>query len=515
MIKTIIKKNSYLDSIFLMNASRELQQIQGVKQAILVMGSEMNKTVLEEIGQLTAEAEAAAPNDLIISLEMDVPGQVSQVLHRFKELILHQSETRRDGDFLYPTMEKALSQVTGANLAVISVPGEFAAREVRRVLERGLHAFIFSDNVPLSDEVELKKEAQGKGLLVMGPGCGAALINQVALGLMSAIKKGPIGIVGASGSGLQEIAVLIDHLGSGVSQAIGTGGRDLSAEVGGITMLQGFKYLEEDEHTRVIVLVSKQPSPETAKKIFAVCGECCKPVVINFLGGDREQIESSGALYASTLEEAAVKSVQLLSGGGLAVGNFVDKYRSQLSTLACEEKQKLGPGRKYLRGLFCGGTHSEEAILVLQDIVKPIYANLSLGGCRRLENLHNSTGHTIIDMGAEEFTRGKPHPVIDPSILNERLCQEGADPETAVLLFDLILGYGAHPDPVSAIAGTLSSLREKAGEEGNRPSMVASLCGSAGDPQGYFEQKRELEKLGVIVLPSNAQAATLAGLIIS
>jgi len=515
VIKTIIKQNSYLDSIFLMNAGKELKKVGGVNEAILVMGSEMNKTVLEELGQLTPEAAAAAPNDLIISLDMADESRVDAVLQRFEELTASQTaESRKDGAFVYPTMELALTSLTDANLALISVPGEFAASVAERALDKGLHTFIFSDNVPLAEEVELKKKAQKKGLMVMGPGCGAGLINQVALGLMSMVGEGPIGIVGASGSGLQEIAILIDHLGSGISQAIGTGGRDPSAEVGGITMLQGLKCLAEDQQTKVIVLVSKPPAGETAEKIFKVCKAAGKPVVINFLGGDRKQIENAGAIYAATLEEAAVKALQLL-GDSPALDKFIEEGSAPLLKLADEEKKKLKSGEQQdLRGLFCGGTHSEEAVLILQEMTGPIYSNLEIGSCKQLDSSYNS-GHKIIDLGAEEFTRGKPHPVIDPSLLNEWLWREGTDPRTAVLLFDIILGYGAHPDPVDVIAPTLSALKEKAQEGGSSLSIIASLCGSTKDPQNYFELKKRLEKIGVLVFSSNARAAFLAGKIIS
>lgn len=515
MIKTVIEKNSYLDSIFLMNAGKELKKVDGVNEAILVMGSEMNKSVLEEIGQLTPEAAAATPNDLIISLDMADGTMVNDVLSRFEELMASQdAEKEKDAEYIYPTMESALETFTDANLALISVPGEFAASVADRALDKGLHAFIFSDNVPLSEEVALKKKAREKGLLVMGPGCGAGLINQSALGLMSMVGEGPIGIVGASGSGIQEIAILIDHLGYGVSQAIGTGGRDLSPEVGGITMLQGLQYLVEDPQTRVIILVSKPPEKETAEKLFKLSRNCGKPVVINFLGGDREQIEGAGAIYAATLEDAAIKALKLL-GDSPTVDKFVEEGGTPLLKLAEDERKKLKLERKHLCGLFCGGTHSEEAVLILQEKVKPIYSNLSIGRSKALQDIEGNGGHRIIDLGAEEYTRGKPHPVIDPSLLNEWLWREGSDPRTAVLLFDLILGYGAHADPVEAIAQTLSALKKEARGTGGHISIISSLCGSSKDPQDYFKLKERLENIGVIVLPSNARAAILAGMIIS
>jgi succinyl-CoA synthetase alpha subunit len=354
-----------------------------------------------------------------------------------------------------------------------------------------------------------------KGLLVMGPGCGASVINHVSIGMMSTIQEGPIGIVGASGSGIHQIATLIDRQGLGISQAIGTGGRDLSEEVGGITMIQGIHFLEKDENTKVIVLVSKPPAPATAEKIFGLVRKSTKPVVIFFLGGDQRQIREAGAHGALTLEEAAMKAMKLARQEETPAENFIEKCRTRLAPLAAEEKRRLSPGQKYLRGLFCGGTHSEEAILLLQEMVQGLHANVSFGNCRKLASPHSSIQNTLVDMGDEEFTKGKPHPVIDPSILKERLWKEGSDPEVAVILFDLLLGYGAHCDPVGTIEETLAAMRRKAEEEGRHLSIVASICGSTRDPQGFADQKRRLEALGVKVLPSSAQAAILSGLIIS
>ncbi len=515
LIKTVIKRNSYLDSIFLMNVAKEVMKIEGVRDAILLMGTDMNKTVLKEVGGLTPEAMAASPNDLIISLDLEDENISNAVLARLEGLLSSKDKDRSEHEITYPSLDRAIDSTPEVNLAFISVPGEYAAQEARTALTRGLNAFIFSDNVPLEEEVELKKMALEKGLLVMGPGCGTSVINHVSIGMMSAIREGCIGIVGASGSGIHQIASLIDRHGLGISQAIGTGGRDLSNEVGGITMSQGIRYLEHDEETKVIVLVSKPPAPSTAEKILALVKKLTKPVVIFFLGGDQRQIREAGAHAASTLEEAALMAMKLANQERIPSENFIEKWKTALAPLAAAEKGRLSPGQKYVRGLFCGGTHSEEAILLLQDMIADLHANVSFGNCRKLPSPHASIKNTLIDMGDEEFTKGKPHPVIDPSILKERLWKEGSDPEVAVILFDLLLGYGAHPDPVSTIEETLAAIRQKAKEEGRYLSIVASICGSTRDPQGFEEQKGRLEALGVRVLPSSAQAAIASGLIVA
>ena len=283
MIKTIIKENLYLDSVFLMTAGKEVKNVNGIRNAVLVMGTELNKSVLEELGALTPEAKAATANSLILSLDVEQEGAEEEALAALEALINGKSERQSDEEKSYSSLDAALEAEPETNLTVISVAGEFAGEEARKALHRGSHVFLFSDNVPLEEEIELKTYAREHGLLVMGPGCGTSVIGGISIGLMSKVSQGGIGIVAASGSGLQEVAMLADRMGEGISQAIGTGGRDLSREVGGITMLQGIELLRDDPETKVIVLVSKPPHPETSRKIYDAVRQIEKPVVIFFL----------------------------------------------------------------------------------------------------------------------------------------------------------------------------------------------------------------------------------------
>ena len=513
MIKTIIRENNYMDSIFLMTVSREINKINGVKNAVVVMGSDMNKTVLKEFGGLTKEAAATTPNDLIISVDIESEDLSTTIEQKINELILKKSFSVSDAEVNYRTLFMAADANPEANLTIISVPGEFAAQEIRNTLQRGMNAFVFSDNVPLEEEVELKNFAKEKGLLVMGPGCGTAVINGISIGLMSKVRKGSIGIVGASGSGIQEIAVLVHNYGEGITQAIGTGGRDLSLDVGGITMLQGIEYLAEDPDTKVIVLVSKPPHPKTAKKIYEALPKK-KPIVIFFLGGDPEEIRKTGAYAATSLEEAAYLAVALTRDETIQQTNFISDCKAELMELAAQEKAKLLPTQKYLRGLFCGGTHSEEAVLMLQDLVPDLYSNIHFGKVSPLISRHISIKNTLIDMGDEEFTKGRPHPVMDPSILCDRLLKEAEDPQTAVILFDLLMGHGAHKDPVGTLESTFHEIREKTSKEGRNISIICSVCGTDIDPQNCESQIKQLSELGVHVMPSNSRAAILSGLIL-
>lgn len=513
MIRTIVKENRYMDSIFLMNMTKRIMRIEGVSNAVVVMGTEMNKTVLAEFGGLTPEARAASPNDLIVSLDLADEAAIDKAMACLNGVQGEKAEAAPLDD-AYLTLRLASEAEPEANLAIISVPGEFAGQEARTALSRGMNVFIFSDNVPLAEEVELKKLAEERGLFVMGPGCGTSVINNISIGVMSKVRPGRIGIVGASGSGIHEIAIQIHKAGLGISQAIGTGGKDISREVGGSTMIRGLRYLDEDVDTDVIVVVSKPPHPETIVKVLAEVEKCRKPVVIFFLGGRRGQIEGARAYCAETLEHAADMAVSLARGEAVSREDYLAKCRLELSALAVSERKKLNPGQKYLRAIFCGGTHSEEAVLMLQDMVPTLHSNLSFGKVRQLANRHVSVENSLVDMGDEEFTKGRPHPVMDPSILNERLMREGADPEVAVILFDLLFGHGIHKDPVGAIEGTLKAIREKSAEESRYISMVASLCGTDLDIQGVEDQKKRLQDLGVLIQTGNAKAAILAGLIL-
>lgn len=504
-----------MDSIFLMNASRAIMEIKGVRDALVIMGTDMNKTVLDEFGGMTDAARKAGVNDLIISLDIEDESLMSAVEECLTRLITQKTVKTGTEEKVYPSLRQAVTAMPGANLAVISLPGQFAAAEAKAAIDNGMHIFMFSDNVPVEDEVRLKEYAEKRGLFVMGPGAGTAVLDNTAVGLMSKVRRGQIGIAAASGSGLQEVAMLVHQYGYGISQAIGTGGRDLSQAVGGSTMLRAIRFLEQDEDTKVIVLISKPPHPETAQKMFDEVKKCTKPVVVFFLGGDPAQIEAAGAYAAKTLEEAAKAAVRLLKGEKAEDEGFLTMAKQELVVIAAQEKMKLKSEQQYMRGLFCGGTHSEEAVLLLQDFVPSLYSNLRFGKAAILPDRRRSDKNTLVDMGDEEFTKGKPHPVMDPSILNDRLLQEGTDPLVGVILFDLLLGYAVHKDPVGTIEETLREIRRHSEREGRYISIIASICGTDLDPQGFDSQKHRLEELGVIILPSNGKAALLAGLIVS
>ncbi|NCC68614.1 MAG: FdrA family protein [Clostridia bacterium] len=501
-----------MDSILILSVSREVMKFRGVHNAVVVMATDMNKTVIDEFGGMTNEVRTAGANDLIISIDCDDESVIPAIQTKVKSMVEGTDSGGGSSEADFRTLLSAKTAMPEANICIISLPGEYALEEAKSAIEKDMNLFIFSD-MPEGDELEIKQLAHAKGLFVMGPGAGTAVINNTSLGLMSKVRPGKIGIVAASGSGLQEVAVLVHNYGEGISQAIGTGGHDLSVKVGGIMFLQGLDYLAGDPETDVIVLVSKPPHPDVARKIYAALPKN-KPVIIFFLGGDAAEIKAAGAYAPRTLEEAAQMAVSLAGGKKPEEGDVVKVDKVALSPLASDEKAKLAASQKYLRGLFCGGTHSEEAVTLLQEFVPAMHSNIKFGKVALLQDRYVSLENSLVDMGDEVFTKGKPHPVMDPSILVDRMIQEAKDPSVGVILFDLLYGHAIHKDPVGAIEDALKEIKRIEREDGRHICVIGSLCGTDIEPQNVADQARRLKEYGVILQPSNAKAALLAGLIV-
>lgn len=508
MIKeTRIKENTYFDSVSLMTISTKANAVEGVKQAMIGMGTDMNKEVIRNVGLGSPEVEAAGTGDLLIAIETESADQLEQAFEEIEELFHRKKRTGEEaGEKTYHSIEGAVQADENANIAVISVNGMYAAREAREALRNGLHVMLFSDNVSVEDEVELKEEAHEKGLLMMGPDCGTAIINNIGLCFANKVRPGNIGIVGASGTGSQELSVRIHEFGYGVSQLIGTGGRDLSEEVGGIMMMDAIRALEEDEATDVIVLVSKPPAKKVEEKVLKLVGELNKPVVVFFLGGNEETIKVSGAHYAKRSKEAAIQAV-VLAGADESTLN----KRALNLELIKEVQAKLKPEQKYIRGLFCGGTLCDEAMFAaIEYYEEDVYSNIHPDPAHRLEDNHVSKAHTFIDFGSDEFTSGKPHPMIDPSTRIDRFIQEAKDPEVGVIVMDFVLGYGSHPDPVGVMIPAIEKAKAIAKEDGRHLEILGYVLGTDEDEQNLAEQISKLEKVDVTISSSSQNTGLLA-----
>ncbi len=510
MRKIVVQKDSYYDSVFLMLTTKAVKQIPGVKNAVVSMATEMNLELLREIGLSTPEADSATPNDLIIVVEGENEEVVEKACQSATDL-LHQKKrmAEQEGEYRPVSFDTALNMVPDSNLVLISVPGVYAAREARKALEKGLHVMLFSDNVSLDDEIALKMLATDRGLLMMGPDCGTAIINGKPLCFANVVKQGDIGIAAASGTGLQEVSCCIDQQGCGISQAIGTGGRDLKdSRVGGMTMMIGIDALQNDPDTRVIVVISKPPAAEVTGKVISRLKDTGKPCVIHFIGLEPQQQEGN-LWYAGNLEEAAGMAVALSRGEEYSPRTFT-LPEDRVERIVERETGGMSEKQKYLRGLYTGGSLADEAMLLFEREGWEIYSNNQAKPELLLKDPHASQGHTIVDLGGDVFTVGRPHPMIDPSVREERILKEMEDPEVALLLLDIVLGYGSHEDPVGAILKSLSQAKEKAEERGGYLSIIASITGTEGDFQNLGDQKRKLESIGCVVMPSNFQAARLA-----
>lgn len=513
IVKSAVRKNTYYDSVTLMLISKEIKQMDGVDEVLIGMGTELNLELVRNLNMADAGIETCSPNDFFIAVRLEEEDLMPAVEARVEELLNHR-KTSGGSSYRPVTLDTALEMMPDANMVLISVPGKFAAAEVRKALDKNCHVMLFSDNVSIEDEKALKELAVSKGLLMMGPDCGTSIINQVPLAFANVVKKGPVGIIGASGTGTQEVSVLVDRFGAGVSQVIGTGGRDLKVEIGGLMMIQSFEALMDDPETRVIVLISKPPAPSVAEKVLGLVKKTQKPVVVHFIGGDPDVIRKAGAIAGLSLEDTARKAADLAGGRTPVDFTGFDMGAAELEALVSRETADKSPRQKYLRGLYTGGTLADEAMKLLDKEGWNIWSNIPLKPEWALEDVWKAKEHTVLDLGDDQFTVGRPHPMIDPSIRNDRLVQD-TDEETAVLLMDLVLGYGAHPNPALELVTAVRKAREKAKALGGSLTVIASICGTEADPQDLNATRRELEAAGVIVMPSNAQAALLAGRILS
>ena len=491
-----IRKGAYFDSVSLMQCGKAVAGMAGIVDAAVAMGTRSNRAILESAGLLLEQFRESGDTDLLIAVKAETEAAAETALAAV-DGILRRKRSSGGGELRPWSMEGALQALPGANLALISVAGRYAGNEALRALEHGLHVMLFSDNVSLEQEIELKQCARGKGLLMMGPDCGSAIINGVPLGFANAVRRGDIGMVAAAGTGLQEVTCIISNAGAGISQAIGTGGRDVKREVGGIMLLEGLKALAGDDATKVIVVVSKPPHPEVLEKIQSLITTIAKPVIAIFVG-------ASGKDQPSSLEQAALTAVAVARGEGRArVVEQLAAREQQIAEQAARLAIKRKPGQRYVRGLFSGGTFCAEAQVLFSGMLEDVYSNAPAGRGLRLEDALRSRGNTVIDLGEDEFTVGRPHPMIDYSLRNRRIRHEAADPQTAVVLLDVVLGYGANPDPAAELSAVLR-------EAVQQVAVVCSITGTDQDPQNRSAVQTRLEADGAIVMPSNAAACKLA-----
>jgi len=396
-----------------------------------------------------------------------------------------------------------------AKFAVISVSGPPAARDAMEALRADKHVVLLGGGVSLEEEVELKQAAAERELLLLGPGCGTAIIEGTGYGFANAVRRGPVGIVGTLGTGIQEISCLVDEV--GISHALGVGPRDLSQRVDGLGTMGALKFLAEDESTKVIVVAALVPATSVARRVLEAVESVGKPAVACFLGAGREPKFPKGVVPAKTLEDAAAHAVALVEKRETREVTFT-LSSEEVRKIAEREHRRFSYGQKYIRGLYSGGMLCAEAMVVMQELIGDVRSNVPLKPRLRLPDPHSSRGHACVDFGAAELARGQ-HPVVDLGPRCERMLKEARDWETAVVVLDVVLGQGAHPDPAGELAETIAKAKKTAERGGGYLSVVASVVGTPKDSQGLGAQREKLERADVVVMPSNAQAARIAALV--
>lgn len=497
MLHTIIKKNSYQDSINLMLLTNAVAITDGIKKVQIMMATPANKDIFKDAGLYTEDLASAESNDMAIVIDTDDASKVDEVLEKVDQYLKDQSISGKSQAFeTVRTWDRAKKTLPDANLALISVPGQYAAEEANKALDLGLHVFLFSDNVPVANEIQLKQKAHEKGLLVMGPDCGTGILDGIPIAFANVVNKGRIGIVGASGTGIQEVTTIIDRLGEGVSHAIGTGGRDLKEPIGAITMMDGIKALENHQQTEVIVVISKPPAKAVRNQVVELLHSLSKPVVTIFLG--EKPTKHEGNIYqAYTLAETAKIAVDLVRGHEIKEdynsGDYTTSYVS------------LKPEQTAIKGLFSGGTLASEAAVLISDA-------LGLGTEITNEDGYvlKLDGQEVVDLGDDKYTQGKPHPMIDPETRAKFIEKAAQDEKTAVILLDFVLGYGSHEDMASALLPSIEKAAAYAKENGRNLYVVASVCGTLNDPQDYQGHINRLQEAGIIVKDNNNEAVRTA-----
>src|SRR5579875_861275 len=484
----IVKRNFFRDSLQLMRLTDKAKQtLKGISEVAVVMGTTTNKDLLRDIGLLTPEGEQATPSDTLIAVKLETDTSLEGVIQSIERLLEEPTQTSgtQESGVSFSSVEEAFEALPDANLALVSVPGRYATDVAFKILERGVSVHLFSDHVSLEEETRLKRYAADKGLLVLGPGAGTSIISGKGIAFANNVKRGQLGVVAAAGTGLQEISVLVDRAGFGISQGLGVGGGDVKSEVGGIMSKVCIERLERDEETSVICFVSKPPSPEVSEELVNFMGTKGKPFVACLIGGSAVKNVPNNVYMVETLHKAAAKCLNLM-GDSLTIATT----RKKLESIWTSASFRLGEGQKYVRGLFTGGTLTYESLVITSEMLGEVWSNAPIDATHKLDDHRVSKHNTLIDMGEEEFTEGRAHPMMD-----------------------FVLGYGSHPDPAGAMSDAIIRANQQATKEGRQIVILGHVCGTEKDPQVLSSQEAKLRELGVILFPTNAEMALSAAVI--
>jgi succinyl-CoA synthetase alpha subunit len=500
-----------------MRLSEDVKKLDGVDDAVVSMGTDTNRRLLRDLGLLGNESKSAGDGDLIIAVRIHGGFSANAVMAKVEQLVMTPpapsggTRTR-----VFHSVESAIGAIPDANLAVVSLPGKQAFEPTRELLRNSVNVHLFSDHVPLEQELKLKQYASSRGLLVMGPGAGTSIINGVGLGFANSVRRGDVGIVASAGTGIQEVSIMLDRIGLGVSAALGVGGTDVSEQVGGLMTKDCLRLLENDRGTRMIMIVAKTPKMRVVREVMEhVEKKTSKPVVACFLGLDYPEKNRGRVTYAKTLH-SAVHAAARVSGEETQKqfdANISTGFE-QLAKAAGSIRAGLGTPRKFARGLYSGGTLAHETLLIFRELVGEAYSNTPLLDKFELADPNVSRGNSVVDLGDEFFTAGRAHPMIDPTLRRLRIAQEAKDPSVALLLLDVVLGYGSSSDPGGALVGAIENAVQGSGNRRRGPVVMAHVCGTETDPQSLSAQSEKLSGAGALLFPSNALLSAEAALVV-
>jgi FdrA protein len=518
-VLNVVKKNFFRDSIQLMRITEDAKKLPGVVDAVVSMGTDTNMLLLKQLGLLASEGEGAHDGDLIVAVKVGQGQDSGKVMESVVQLVMSPGSgagAPEGASETYYSIDSAVKHLPGANLAIVSLPGNQAFDPTMELLKHGINVHLFSDHVSRDEEAKLKQYATSNGLLVLGPGAGTSIVNGVGLGFANVVKRGGVGIVASAGTGLQEVSVLLDRVGLGVSHGLGVGGSDVSNEIGGVMMKDCLRLLEADDRTEVIMLVAKTPSDKVMQSVMKFVGDNLrKPVVACFLGLDAPATQGGRVKYAKTLHSAL--SIVCSISKGDAPSQFkevISMSPQKLKEMSLEMSSRLSSQQKYVRALYSGGTLAHETLLIYRELIGEAYSNTPLSKAFDLQDPTKSKGNTVIDLGDEFFTSGRPHPMIDPTLRKLRILEEAKDPSTAAILLDIVLGYGSSSDPGGSLTGAISDAKAGAKKDGRDLIVMAHICGTESDPQSLSSQAERLSKSGVVLFPTNAQMALASALVV-
>ena len=512
MILNIVKKNFFRDSVQMMQFSQQLRDEQGVTDAAIVMATELNKNILKNMDLLTEDGIAATENDTLISINCEDENSFNNATQKAEQLLVSTSIKAKNE---FTSLASALDSFSNANIASLSIPGQFVKEVATELLEKKLHLFVFSDHVSLDDEIYLKNLALEKNVLFMGPEAGTSILSGNVFGFGNRIRKGSVGIIGASGTGIQESTTLLDLFGEGISHAIGVGGRDLQKDVGGMMTMKSMEIFEDDPNTKAVLLVSKPVDDDVRNIIINKINNFSKKYYVLCLIGDKENCEDSTKIkFSKSIQTSVLKILQSLNGDIYKKTKDVVKNQVDDSIKLAESLSKdLNEEQKFVRGFFAGGTLCYESKILLEQIVGKVYSNLSSDDAYSITGDAPSKENTLIDFGEEQFTSARPHPIIDPLLRKNRILEEANDPNVGVIIIDIICGINAAKNTMAFHAETIKKAIQIAKEKGRKLFVFTYICGTEKDVS-----ENELQMLrdsGAKLFTSNALMSFASALVVN